>query len=99
MLSQTAPLVAGSTILFSYVQNVGRTHALGAELAFEQRDLLRGLDVSGSATLADPKISSDPAFRAAEGKLIPQVPRRRATYFLFHPFPGRTFTAEFHWHL
>ena len=20
-------------------------------------------------------------------------------YFLFHPFPGRTFTAELHWHL
>ena len=20
-------------------------------------------------------------------------------YFLFHPFPGRTFTAEVHWHL
>jgi iron complex outermembrane receptor protein len=19
-------------------------------------------------------------------------------YFLFHPFPGRTFTAELHWH-
>ncbi|MEA3079558.1 MAG: iron complex outerrane recepter protein, partial [Sphingomonadales bacterium] len=20
-------------------------------------------------------------------------------YFLFHPFPGRTFTVELHWHL
>ena len=121
-------------------------------------------------TLADPKTLSDPAFPAAEGKLIPQVPRRKATivatwrpsdklsltfagryasrmfgtidnsdivghtwqgfegyvvadvravyrlsehlslaagvenltdkrYFLYHPFPGRTFTGELHWNL
>ena len=36
-------------------------------------------DLSGSFTLADPKIVSDPVFPAAEGKMIPQVPRRKAT--------------------
>ncbi len=170
LLSQTAPLLPGSTALFSYVQNVARTHTRGMELAFDRRDLLPRFDLSGSATLADPKVVSDPVFRAAEGKLIPQVPRRRATivatwrpseaaaltlagryasrsfgtidnsdvvghtyqgfegyliadarasfriarqwraavgvenftdrrYFLFHPFPGRTFTAELSWAL
>ncbi len=32
LLSQSAPLVAGSTALFSYVQNVDRTRARGIEL-------------------------------------------------------------------
>jgi iron complex outermembrane receptor protein len=170
LISQSAPLVAGSTTLFNFVQNIGRTRTNGIEVAFEKHDLLPRLDLSGSVTLADPKVVSDPDFPAAEGKLIPQVPRRRATlvatwrstdrlsltaaaryasrmfatidnsdtvghtyqgfeayfvpdvratyqlsqrwsvaagvenltdrrYFLFHPFPGRTFTAELSWHL
>ena len=168
LLSQTAPLVAGSPTLFNYVQNVGRVRTRGVELVFERRGILPDFDLSGSATLADPRIVSDPLFRAAEGKLIPQVPRRRATlvatwrpsppvaltlagryssrlygtidnsdvvghtyqgfegffvadarasfrlsehlrgavgvenltdqrYYLFHPFPGRTLTAEIGW--
>ncbi|TMJ15741.1 MAG: TonB-dependent receptor [Alphaproteobacteria bacterium] len=168
LLSQTAPLLPGSTALFTYVQNVGAVRTNGLELAFERRGLLPGFDLSGSVTLADPEIVSDPAFPAAEGKTIPQVPRRRASlvatwrptdiaalslagryasrsfatidnsdtvghtyqgfesylvldaraliriaphwelalgvenlgdrrYFLFHPFPGRTFTAEATW--
>jgi iron complex outermembrane receptor protein len=170
LISQSAPLVAGSTTLFNYVQNIGRTRTNGLELAIDKRNLLPRFDISGSFTLADPKIVSDPIFAAAEGKLIPQVPRRKATlvatwhpserlsltaaaryssrlygtidnsdtvghtyqgfegyfvadvralyhltrqidvaagvenltdkrYFLFHPFPGRTFTAELNWHL
>ncbi len=80
LVSQTAPLVPGSTTLFSFVQNIPRTHAKGVELAFERNDLLvRGLTLSGSVTLTDPKTVSDPAFPAAEGKDLPQVPRRRAT--------------------
>jgi iron complex outermembrane receptor protein len=170
LISQTAPLVTGSPTLFSYVQNIGATRTRGLELAFEQRGVLvPALDLSGSVTLADPKVVSDPAFPSAEGKLIPQVPRRRATlvttwhaqgdaaltlaaryasrsygtidnsdrvantwqgfegyfvvdarasipvgphwraalgvenltnrkYFIFHPFPQRTFTAELAWH-
>jgi iron complex outermembrane receptor protein len=170
LISQSAPLVPGSTTLFNYVQNIGRTRTNGLELAVEKRNLLPRFDLSGSVTLADPKIASDPTFPVAEGKLIPQVPRRKATivatwrpterlsltgaaryssrmfatidnsdivghtfqgfegyvvadvraiyrvtpqidvaagvenltdkrYFLFHPFPGRTFTAELNWHL
>lgn len=171
LVSQTAPLVPGSAALFSYVQNVPLTRTYGLELAFERTGvLLPQLDVAGSFTLADPTIVSDPAFVSAEGKDIPQVPRRRGTlvlswhqgeratftlagryasrsygtidnsdrvthtyqgfggyfvadararfrltpnleaavgvenlfderYFLFHPFPGRTFTAEVRWKL
>jgi iron complex outermembrane receptor protein len=170
LISQSAPLVPGSTTLFNYVQNVGRTRTHGIELVVDKRDLLPRLDVSASVTWADPRTVSDPALPAAEGKLIPQVPRRKATvvatwratdrlsltgavryssrlfgtidnsdlightyqgfegfvvadaralyrlsprldlavgvenltdrrYFLVHPFPGRTFTAELNWHL
>jgi len=169
LISQTT-LFPGTQTSVSFVQNIGRTRTNGIELVFERPNVLPRLDISGSATFADPKIVSDPAFPAAVGKLIPQVPRRKATlvatwrttdrlsltaaaryssrlygtinnadfvghtyqgfegyfvadaravyhlrpridvsagvenltdkrYFLFHPFPGRTFTAELHWHL
>jgi len=169
LISQTA-LFPGTQTSVSFVQNVGRTRTNGAELVVEKRDLLPQLDLTGSVTIADPIIASDAAFPSAVGKMIPQVPRRKATlvatwrasdhlsltaagryssrlygtinnadfvghtyqgfegyfvadaralyhltpnidvaagvenltdrrYFLFHPFPGRTFTAELHWHL
>jgi len=169
LISQTA-LFSGTQTSVSFVQNVGRTRTNGAELVVEKRDILPRIDLSGSFTLADPIIASDAAFPSAVGKLIPQVPRHKATlvatwrsterlsltaaarfssrlygtinnadvmghtyqgfegyfvadaralyhltprvdlsagvenltdkrYFLFHPFPGRTFTAELHWHL
>jgi iron complex outermembrane receptor protein len=170
LVSQTAPFPADPQRLVSFVQNIGRVRTNGAELVVEKRNLLPRFDLSGSLTIADPKIVSDPVFPAAEGKMIPQVPRRKATivatwrptdrlsltgaaryssrmfgtidnsdrvghtyqgfegfvvadaravyrfsprwslaagvenmfdkrYFLFHPFPGRTFTAEINWHL
>jgi len=84
LISQTAPLVAGSGTLFSFVQNVPRVRTRGVELAFDRR--LGAFDLSGSATLADPKVVRDPAFPAAEGKDLPQVPRRRATLVAtWHP--------------
>jgi iron complex outermembrane receptor protein len=170
LLSQAAPLVAGSTALFNFVQNIGRTRTNGIEIVAERRDLVPGIDLSGSVTFTDPRIMKDRLLRAAEGKTIPQVPRRKATivatwrpadavavtlagryasksygtidnsdpvghtyqgfegyfvadarlsyelsphwrfaagvenltgerYFLFHPFPGRTFTGELAWRL
>jgi len=77
LISQTAPLLAGSTALFSYVQNVPRVRTRGVELAFDRR--FGAVELSGSATIADPKVLSDPAFPAAQGKDLPQVPRRRGT--------------------
>jgi iron complex outermembrane receptor protein len=80
LISQSAPLVPGQTALFNYVQNVPRVRTRGLELVVEGRDLLLdGLDLAGSVTLADPQVVSDPAFPAAEGQMLPQVPRRRAT--------------------
>ena len=80
LISQSAPLVPGSTTLFNYVQNIARVRTRGIELALDWHDLgLSGLDLSASVTLADPTTRSDPAFPAAEGKDLPQVPRRRAT--------------------
>ncbi|MEA3016759.1 MAG: iron complex outerrane recepter protein [Sphingomonadales bacterium] len=83
LISQSAPLVPGQTTLFNYVQNVPRVRTRGLELVAEGRDLLLdGLDLAGSVTLADPEVLSDPAFPAAEGRMLPQVPRRRATLVL-----------------
>ncbi|HYD37787.1 MAG TPA: TonB-dependent receptor, partial [Allosphingosinicella sp.] len=90
LISQTAPLVPGSTTLFSYVQNVPEVRTNGIELAFDRRGVLSGLDVSGSLTLADPEVVEDPAFPAAEGKTLPQVPRRRATLVLSYRPDERT---------
>lgn len=83
LISQTAPLVPGSTALFSFVQNVDKVRTAGLELAFQRRGLIAApLEVSGSVTLVRPKVVDDPAFPAAEGRDIPQVPRRRATLVL-----------------
>ena len=80
LISQTAPLVPGSTALFSFVQNVEHVRTGGVELAFERRGLgVKQLDLSGSVTLTRPKVVEDVAFPAAQGKDIPQVPRRKAT--------------------
>jgi iron complex outermembrane receptor protein len=168
LLSQAAPLLPGSTTLFNFVQNIDQTRTNGIEIVAERRNLLERFDLSGSVTFADPRITEDKVFPAAKGKMIPQVPRGKATivatwrptdaasftvagryasksfgtidnsdrvghtyqgfegyfvadarasyalsphwrlaagienltnkrYFLFHPFPARTFSAEIGW--
>ena len=78
LLSQTAPLPAGSSTTASYVQNVDATHATGVELVAARRDLfVRGLELSGWVTYVDAHIDRDPAFAAAVGKALPQLPRWR----------------------
>lgn len=79
LLSQSAPLVPGSTTLFSFVQNVDRTRAQGVELVGDQRNaLIDGLDLSGSITYVDGRTVRDAAFPTAVGKYIPQLPKLRA---------------------
>ena len=85
LLSQTAPLVAGSTTLFSFVQNIDRTHATGIGAVVDQKNaLVRGLELAGWVTYVDAKTDEDAAFPAAVGKDEPQLPRLRgaavATY-------------------
>lgn len=80
LLSQTAPLVPGSNTLFSYVQNVDRTHATGIEVVAAQKDVLvTGLELSGWATWLDTEVDRDAAFPAAVGKRLPQLPRWRGS--------------------
>jgi iron complex outermembrane receptor protein len=85
LLSQSAPLVAGSTTLFSYVQNVDRVRVRGLELVADQYDvILPGLEMAGSLTYADGRTIKDTAFAAAVNKFVPQLPKWRfnavATY-------------------
>lgn len=59
----------------SFVQNVDRTRARGVELALDRRDVVPGLDLAASLTWADAITSRNAALPAAEGKLLPSVPR------------------------
>jgi iron complex outermembrane receptor protein len=79
LLSQTAPLVAGSSTLYSYVQNIDRVRTRGAEIVFDGIAVVPGVEVGGSLTYADARILSDAAFPTADGKRLPQLPRLRAT--------------------
>ncbi|MDP3659679.1 TonB-dependent receptor [Phenylobacterium sp.] len=80
LISQTAPITPGSSVLVSYIQNVDKVHSRGVEIVGELNDvLIEGLSVQASASYVDAKIDKDPAFRAAEGKRIPQVPEYRWT--------------------
>lgn len=79
LLSQTASL-NGSTQLFSYVQNIDRTHATGLELVASQKNVvIPGLDLSGWVTYVTAKIDKDTAFAAAVGKNLPQLPHWRGS--------------------
>jgi iron complex outermembrane receptor protein len=161
---------AAQTVSTSFVQNVDRTRVRGIELAVDQRDILPHWDFSGSVTYADATTRRNDAFAASVGKMLPSVPRWKATavvtwrpdpvvslttaarmtsrnygtldnsdivgntyqgfdkyfvvdvralfhvtqkvdfalgidninndkYFLFHPFPQRSFTAQMNWKL
>jgi iron complex outermembrane receptor protein len=80
LLSQSAPLVTGSTTLYSYVQNVDRTRARGVELVADQYDaFIPRLELTGSVTFVDGRITRDSGFAAAANKYIPQLPKLRAT--------------------
>jgi iron complex outermembrane receptor protein len=79
LLSQSAPLLAGSTAVFSFVQNVDRTQVRGIEFVVDQYDaFIPGLELMGSLTAADGRIRQDNAFAAAVGKFIPGVPKLKA---------------------
>jgi iron complex outermembrane recepter protein len=80
LISQSAPLLPGSTTLFNYVQNVDHVQSRGVEAVLQKDDVfIEGLSFQGSVTYVDSEIDSDPAFAAAVGKQTPQIPRWRAT--------------------
>lgn len=93
LISQSAPLVAGSPALFNYVQNVDRVLTNGAELVWEGLPVAPRLTLSGSVTYADARIRADTAFPAAVGKRLPQLPRIRSTLVAcWRPTPQWTAT-------
>lgn len=73
LISQSAPLVPGSTTLFNYVQNVPRTRARGVEAVIDQRNIIAGVDLSASVTYADAETRRNPVFPASIGQRLPSV--------------------------
>ena len=93
LLSQSAPLLPGSTSLFSYVQNVDRTRARGIEMIADQYDVfIPGLELMGSLTAVDARITADSAFSAAVNRFIPQVPKLRANVMATYRIDDWAFT-------
>lgn len=79
LISQTGPLAVTPVQVGTYVQNVDETRARGVELAVTRSNLIHRVDVSGSVTYADAVTSKDAVFPAAIGKLLPSVPRWKAS--------------------
>ncbi len=80
LISQSAPLVTGSTQLFNFVQNIDKVESRGLELVGEKDNVfIPGLSISGNVTWVDSKTAEDAIFPAAVGKQTPGVPEWRAT--------------------
>ncbi|MFT3725597.1 MAG: TonB-dependent receptor [Hyphomonadaceae bacterium] len=80
LISQSAPLVTGSTQLFNYVQNIDKVESRGFEVVGEKDNVfIQGLSISGNITWVDSKTAEDTVFPAAVGKRTPGVPEWRAT--------------------
>jgi len=79
LISQTGPLPVTPVQTGTFVQNVDRTRARGIELAVQRSNVVPRVDLSGSVTYADAITSKDTAFPAAVGKLLPSVPRWKAS--------------------
>ena len=81
LIQQTSPI---NGVLTSTWQNVGLIRNRGVEVAGEVRDVVKGVDLSGSITYVDSKIISDPGFQSAfgsyaQGMWAPYVPQWRST--------------------
>jgi iron complex outermembrane receptor protein len=93
LLSQSAPLLSGSTNLFSFVQNVDRTRARGLEFLVDQYDaFIPGLELMGSLTAVDARTIRDSAFAAAVNKFLPQLPKLRANAMATYRLDNWAFT-------
>ncbi|CAN5236599.1 TonB-dependent receptor [soil metagenome] len=93
LISQTGT-VAGTGATATFVQNVDRTRARGVEFAVDRRDLVSGVDVQGSVTYADAQTSKNAGFPASAGKLLPSVPRWKATAVVtWHPTDSISLTT------
>lgn len=96
LISQTGLFTppGGSPTPTSFVQNVERTHARGVELAARRDDLLPGFDLSASVTYADAITSKNIAMPAAQGAMLPGVPRWKGNAVLtWRPVPKLALTG------
>ncbi len=94
LISQSGPLPVVPVQIGTFVQNVDRTRARGVELAAQRTDAVPRVDLAGSVTYADAVTSKDGAFPAAVGKLLPSVPRWKATLVgTWRPTDGVALTA------
>lgn len=102
IIAQYAPLVPGSSTVYSYLQNIDHVRARGAEFVLEQSNVfVRGLDFSGSVTLLDAQTlamsglaSATAAVGAGIGKQLPNIPKRRADFVVTYRAGDRwSFTA------
>jgi iron complex outermembrane receptor protein len=88
IISQFKPLVANSNTFYSYVSNVDRVRARGAELVVSERDVLvPGLELTGTATYLNARTlattgraSATAPADAAIGKRLPNIPDWRANF-------------------
>jgi iron complex outermembrane receptor protein len=86
LISQNT-LLAGSSAFGASFQNVDRLRSRGIEWVAQRNDaLIKGLELSASATWVDSRILADAAFRDAanvavdvSGKRTPNIPQWRAT--------------------
>ncbi|MFL5581794.1 MAG: TonB-dependent receptor [Gemmatimonadaceae bacterium] len=93
IVSQFRPLVPGSATLYSYVSNVDRVRARGAELALGANAVKGVLDLSGSVTWLDARTlelsgraSATAPEGSAVGKYLPNIPKWRASFLgTLHP--------------
>ena len=95
LISQSAPLQPGSSTLYSFVQNIARTRARGAELVAEEHGYgAPGLSLSGWITYVDSAIQADNGYAKAIGKQLPQLPRLRASALqTYRPAPKLALTV------
>jgi len=93
LISQVGSL-NGSATLATFVQNVDRTRARGAEAAVQRTNVVRRVDLTASITYADATTRADPALPAAMGKRLPQVPEWKAALVgTWRPVDGVSLTA------
>jgi len=103
LISQ-ATAVPNTTLTSSFVTNVDKTRARGAEIAWQKDNVaVAHLELFGSVTYVDARIVSDPTFvsttgTTATGKRIPNVPDWRATLgATYRPTEQWAFTSVLRW--
>ena len=86
-----------TTPVVTETSNVGRMWAMGVEAALGTRNwLIEGLDLDGSVTYADSRLTADPANPVLVGTAWPRIPKWRARIAAtYHPTDKWALSAGF----